>query len=146
MLLLHSYLRWLVFFGIIYFLVLTLFMIFRKNHNSENFVKKFNKNFFLLMIIVDIQLIIGLILFVFYFKGVYSLDKSILFKTKDIRFFMIEHPLIMLMFTFLMHWINRKIKKYNHPNQLYTIAIYLLISFLFLLIGMPWFRPWIRFY
>lgn len=145
MLHLHNYLRWLILLGIFYFLVLLIFLTLKKEFDKVKIKEILKKNYFFLMIAVDIQFVIGLILFGLSIKEIYALDFSTIFKTKEIRFFVVEHPLSMLIFTFFMHFIHIKIKNLEDSKKLYTIAMYLIISFIFLVIGIPWFRPLLRF-
>lgn len=67
-------------------------------------------------------------------------------KTKELRFYAVEHNLIMFLAVGLFHASQAKIKKEEIPFEKkykFILAIYLILI-LFFAIGIPWNRPLFR--
>ncbi len=99
------------------------------------------------MILMDVQLIIGLLLYFFFSqttKAGFS-DWKIAMKNKELRFFLVEHITIMLLATISFHIANIVLKRnYTQKRKLsLMMGIYFFILILFI-IGIPWFRPIFR--
>lgn len=146
MIYLHSYLRWLILIGVLYLIILTSFyLIIKKNMDLENLKKILIKNFLFFLILVDFQFLIGIYLFISNLIEINLSNFFTIMKIKESRFLFIEHPVMMLIFIFWNHFMSRKIKKMGNIKQIKIILAYLIINFLILLFGIPWFRPLFRF-
>lgn len=146
MIYLHSYLRWFILIGIVYLVVLiSFFLIFKRNTSLENLKIISKKNFLFFLILVDLQFLVGVYLFIYNLIETDLSNFSKIIKIKESRFLFIEHPVIMLIFTFWNHFINIKIKKIENFKQIKIIFVFLFIDFFILLFGIPWFRPLFRF-
>ena len=102
---------------------------------------------------MDIQLLIGLIL---YFTGAwFEALKHIGESMKDpmLRFFTVEHSLMMIIAWILVHAGRISVKKASTPNAKFKkTLIYFGIALLIILIAIPWpfreavTRPWFRWF
>lgn len=106
------------------------------------------------MIAVDIQLLLGIILFL----GVSPTIKlafqnmKMAMKNRGIRFFLVEHTFLMFVAIVLVHVGFAKAKRLEDDNQKHkAVAIYFTAALVAILIAIPWpfiskiARPWFRF-
>lgn len=84
---------------------------------------------------IHIQLLIGLAL---YFLSPKVIFNAATMKTELLRFFTMEHPLMMLIAIALITIGGVKAKRLNSPKSHRTILIYCGIGFLVLMAGIPW--------
>jgi len=99
----------------------------------------------ILTILVDIQFISGLILYFFNpnILGLWT-NFSMVMKQRELRIIVVEHPILMLIFVGLIHYLNVSVKKIENLNHYKKIIIISSISLIILILGIPWFRPLIR--
>ncbi len=134
----HSYIRWLVLLGGILALVLPFIT------NNDNITKKDKLPALFFMIICDIQLLIGLLL---YFKfsgyGVSAFNSGVgnVMKNDDLRKIAVEHfALMMIAFTFV-HIGYAKIKKATEIGRIKRVSlIFFGIAIVLILAAVPWGR------
>lgn len=145
----HNILRWFILLGIILILIqfIVTYIQFKSNKfEIQEFITNSKKNimkwFRVFTILVNIQFILG---FFIYILNPYIIEAWNHLKEREIRFIMLEHPFLMIIFVGLTHVINSKIKKLEFIKQYKTIFILYMISIVVLLAGIPWFRPLIRF-
>ena len=96
------------------------------------------------MISFDIQLLLGLILYSISptVRSFFDDFKSAV-KVKELRFFGMEHILLMILSAVLIHLAFRTAKKAGDSAQK-KIAIFSLFALVLTLAGIPWFRPLFR--
>lgn len=146
-LVLHNLLRWLVLlFG--FWAVIS--AVSGKTSNRDYLPGDSRSNFFF-MLSMDIQLLIGLIL---YFNGVWFESlKHIGESMKDpyIRFFTIEHEMMMIIAWILVHAGRIAVKKaVTSGSKFNKSLVFFGIALLLILIAIPWpfreavSRPWFR--
>ena len=146
-LVLHNLLRWLVLlFG--FWAVIS--AVSGKTSNRDYLPGDSRSNFFF-MLSMDIQLLIGLIL---YFNGVWFESlKHIGESMKDpyIRFFTIEHEMMMIIAWILVHAGRIAVKKaVTSRSKFNKTLVFFGIALLLILIAIPWpfreavSRPWFR--
>lgn len=99
----------------------------------------------LLTIFVDIQLVIGMVLYLF----VSPLTKAAFanfgaaMKNADLRFYAVEHILLMIIALVVIHIGRYKSKKASDTVQKHkAAAIFYTIGLILILAGIPWNRPW----
>lgn len=135
----HNLLRW---FVLIAFLIV-LVMAFRGWFGKKDWTKTDNLMGLLLTIFVDLQLVIGLILYLFvspFTKAAFA-DFGAAMKNADLRFYAVEHILIMIVALVLVHIGRVKSKKALISVQKHKkAAIWYGIAFILVLAGIPWDR------
>lgn len=135
LLVLHSLLRWFILLFGIWTVVSALSGLISK----RNFTKGDDKANFLFMIMMDLQLLIGLIL---YFGGVwFDRLKHLGQNMKDpmLRFFTLEHGLLMIIAWILVHAGRIAVKRSLTPRSKFKKElIYFGIALLIILIAIPW--------
>ncbi len=145
----HNILRWFILLGVLLILVKFIFTYIQLRSNKfeiQEFImntkKTFIKWFRGFNILINIQFILGIILYILnpYLTQVWNH-----LKVREIRFIMLEHPILMFIFVGLMHYIHLKFKKLEFINQFRTIFILFMIAVIVLFLGIPWFRPMIRY-
>ncbi len=151
----HNILRWFILVGLVLLLVKIFFdyvkfySFSRENKDTTILFNQSKKNieklFFFLTIIVNIQFALGFSLY-FFNPSVLNLwnDVSTLMKHRELRVIGIEHPLLMIIFVGLIHYLNVSIKKLENFNQYKKVLIIYTIAIIVLILGIPWFRPLIR--
>ncbi len=149
LLILHSILRWLV----LIFAFWTLFSAISGLASNRNYTRSDDKSNFFFMLSIDIQLLIGMIL---YFNGGwFERLKNLGDNMKDpaMRFFTLEHFLLMLIAWILVHAGRVSVKKASLPKSKFKKQlIYFGIALLIILLAIPWpfreaiIRPWIRWF
>ncbi|HZH74113.1 MAG TPA: hypothetical protein VFD91_16575 [Mariniphaga sp.] len=134
----HNLLRWLILLTI----VIALIFAFTGWFGKKEWTKKDNLVGLLLTIFIDLQLLTGLLL---YFVS--PLIKSALadfgaaMKNSDLRFFAMEHVLLMLIALILVHIGRSKSKKALLPVVKHkAAAIWFGVAFILILAGVPWER------
>lgn len=136
----HNLLRWLV---LIAFLIV-LVMAFRGWFGKKEWTRGDNLMGLLLTIFVDIQLLIGLILYFFvspFTKSAFA-DFGAAMKNQVLRFYAVEHILIMIIALVLIHIGRAKSKKaLLSVSRHKAAAIWYGIAFILILAGIPWDRP-----
>lgn len=148
-LILHDLARWLI----IIFAFWTLFAAIGGLMNSSNYSKSDNLANLLFMIFMDIQIVLGFILY--FNNGWFDKLKHLGAYMKDAnqRFFVMEHWLLMLIAWVLVHAGRISVKKAATSRLKYKkTLIYFGIALLLILIGIPWpfrealARPWFRWF
>ncbi len=148
----HNLVRWLILilmslvliYGILIWIYQKKNQLSFKSLENTNLFKINKKIFFYLFIVINIQFLIGFTLYplsTLVIGGWNHLSESI--KVKEVRFFMVEHPVLMVVLLGIIHAINGYLKKEN--ENFYKIQTFLIVlSFLIILYGVPWFRPIFR--
>ncbi|GIX41423.1 MAG: hypothetical protein KatS3mg129_1156 [Leptospiraceae bacterium] len=153
---LHNLFRWLILLVLILIIVkaiLDILKIFNKQLQNETgdlnlFLKskeQLRKFSLILTILVDIQFILGIILY-FFQSSLMDMwqEISTVMKQRELRVIIIEHPVLMIIFIALIHYLNVSVKKIETIHQYKKIILIGVISLIILLAGIPWFRPLIR--
>lgn len=148
-LILHDLARWLI----IIFAFWAVFAAIGGLMNKSNYSKADNTSSLLFMIFMDIQIVLG---FILYFNNAWF-DKlkhlGSYMKDANQRFFVLEHWLLMLIAWVLVHAGRISVKKAATSRAKYKkTLIYFGIALLLILIGIPWpfrealARPWFRWF
>lgn len=135
-LVLHSLVRWLI---LIFGLWAVLNAITGLTAKRVYSVKD-NRSNLLFMIFFDIQLLLGLILYFVnpWFKQLTTNTKLVM-KDSALRFFTVEHTLLMVIALILVHIGRSSVKRAGTDRQKHKKAlIYFGIAFLLILIAIPW--------
>jgi hypothetical protein len=96
---------------------------------------------------MDIQFLLGLLLYIFGEFGIKGLSKGMDFVTanKDYRFFGLEHLFYMLLVVILAHVGSILPRKAQEPAKKFMrAAIPFTLMVLLIIIGIPWWRPLLR--
>jgi hypothetical protein len=136
----HNIIRWFALIVGIVIAVLSFLGWFRKQEWSER-DRKWGVYYTIAM---DIQLLLGLLLY-FIFSPLTRLafqDFGAAMSNSGLRFFAIEHSLVMLLAVVFAHLGSALSKKAPDSAGKYKrAAIWYTLSVLLLIVGMPWFRP-----
>ncbi len=136
----HNLLRW---FVIIMMLLAVAFALYGWL-GKKPFTRKDNITGLLLTISVDLQLLIGLILYLFvspFTKAAFA-DFGAAMKNSVLRFYAVEHIMLMLIALILIHIGRVKTKKALTDVKKHRMAaIFYGIAFILILAGIPWDRP-----
>src|SRR5690554_3759496 len=135
----HNLFRWLILLGLLVAIIFALTGWFGK----KNWTRRDNLAGLLVTIFVDVQLLIGLILYFFvspFTKAAFA-DFGAAMKNADLRFYAVEHSLLMIVALILVH-IGRarsrkaalSVKKHKTAAIFYGAALILIIA------GIPWER------
>jgi uncharacterized membrane protein YphA (DoxX/SURF4 family) len=131
--------RWLVLIVIVLAVVFALVGWFKK----LNWTKKDNITGLILTIFMDIQFLVGIILYVFVSpltKAAFN-DFGAAMKNPALRFYAVEHILLMIIALVLVHIGRSKSKKAVAPWKKHrAAAIYYGIALVLILAGIPWDR------
>ena len=147
LLILHNLLRWLV----LLFAFWTLISAISGMAGKKEYTANDGRANFFFMLSMDIQLLIGLILY--FSNGWFERLKNLGDNMKDsmLRFFTMEHALLMIIAWILVHAGRISVKKAaTSPAKFKKTLIYFGIALLLILISIPWpFReavakPWFR--
>lgn len=134
----HSYIRWLVLLGGVLAMVLPFIS------NNQNVTKKDRMPALFFMIICDIQLLIGLALYLKYSGyglSAFSGGMGNVMKNADLRKIAVEHFVMMTLAIVLVHIGYSKIKKATASATIRkTSLIFFGIALLLILAGIPWNR------
>jgi hypothetical protein len=132
----HSYWRWLVLISLL-FCIIKSFIDFRKGNVYSNFDGLLRK---ITISIVHIQLILGVLLYtVSPFVKFFFMDISSGLHLREVRFFAIEHSLMMGVSIVLITIGAVKTKRKTDDNQKHrTTLIWFGIALLIILLNIPW--------
>lgn len=137
----HNLFRWLVLIVAVIAIEFALVGLFgkRKWRKADNVLGM------LLTIFVDIQLVVGMVLYLF----VSPLTKAAFanfgaaMKNADLRFYAVEHILLMIIALVVIHIGRYKSKKASTAIRKHrAAAIFYSIGLIIILLGIPWSRPW----
>lgn len=135
----HNMFRWLVLIA----LVLAVLFAFAGWFGKKEWSKRDNITGLLLTILMDIQFLTGMILYAFVSpitKAAFA-DFGAAMKNADLRFYAVEHILMMIVALVLVHIGRSKSKKATNPvKQHRAAAIFYTIGLLLILAAIPWDR------
>jgi hypothetical protein len=135
----HNMFRWLVLIVIVLAVAFAFIGWFRK----RDWTKKDNITGLILTIFMDIQFLVGIILYAFVSpltKAAFS-DFGAAMKNSVLRFYAVEHLLLMIIALVLVHIGRSKSKKATAPWKKHrAAAIYYVIALVLILLGIPWDR------
>jgi len=135
----HNMFRWLVLIA----LIITLIFAFAGWFGKKNWTKRDHVSGLVLSIFLDIQFLVGLILYFFVCsvtKAAFA-DFGAAMKNADLRFYAVEHILLMIIALVLVHIGRIKIKRINADWKKHRAAvIWYGISLLLILAAIPWNR------
>ena len=135
----HNMFRWLILIVIVFAVVFAFIGWF----NKRDWNKKDNITGLILTIFMDIQFFVGIILYAFVSpitKAAFS-DFGAAMKNADLRFYAVEHILMMVIALVLVHIGRSKSKKTVAPWKKHrVVAIYYGIALMLILLGIPWER------
>jgi ABC-type dipeptide/oligopeptide/nickel transport system permease component len=138
----HNTFRWLVLIA----LVLAIAFAFSGWLGKKNWKKPDNITGLLLTIFMDIQFLVGLILYAFVSpltKAAFA-DFGAAMKNADLRFYAVEHIILMIIALALVHIGRSKSKKAATPvKQHRSAAIFYTIGLVVILAAIPWDRAFI---
>ncbi len=138
----HSYFRWAI---LLPFVLSFIFLII--SIKNKEFSITFKNLHRIASIAISIQFVIGILLYSI--SPVISIalsDMASAMKIKELRFYAVEHNVIMFLAVGLFHASQAKIKKQEIPFEKkykFILAVYLILI-LFFAIGIPWNRPLFR--
>ncbi len=138
----HSYVRW----GVLILLVYTFIQAYKNITASSLEVERFGKALSWYVILLDIQLLLGLVMYVFASPQIQHAfqDFGAAMKRTDLRFWAVEHPIIMLIVIVLGHVAKIKFKRLEDARKTFrSIALLLGISLIILLLVIPWPFSWV---
>ncbi len=139
---LHSYLR----YGILILFAYSLFLFF-KSFKAKSLSDSHKKVHKILTIVSDVQLVLGFVLFSFFSPIVQHAlsDMKSAMKDKELRFFTVEHTVMMFLVVVFLHILNFKAKKSpDSPSTIRLFAIFYSLVLVLFIVGIPWFRPLFR--
>lgn len=95
---------------------------------------------------IDIQLLVGLLLYIFFspftLQAIRNFGFGTIMEQVDYRFFAVEHLFYMLLAVVFAHLGSALPKKVDRPVDKHRrAAIWFGLALLLILIGIPWFRP-----
>lgn len=135
----HNLFRWLVLIA----LVLAVLFAFIGWLGKKEWSKKDKITGLVLTIFMDIQFLVGLILYAFvspFTKAAFA-DFGAAMKNADLRFYAVEHILLMLIALVFVHIGKAKSKKAKTSfNKHRAAAIWYGLAFILVLAGIPWDR------
>ncbi len=135
---LHALLRWVV----LILIVSAVLRAFLGMQSKKTFSNSDQKTGFFLMIACDIQLLIGLVLYIagpWGIKNIQQLGMSAVMKDGYSRFFAVEHILMMIVAIVLIHIGRAKAKKMGEAVGAHKVSfIYYVIAFVIMMISIPW--------
>lgn len=138
----HNLFRWLVLIVLILAVGFALIGWLKK----QEWTKKDNITGLLLTIFIDIQFLVGIVLYAFVSpltKTAFA-DFGAAMKNSDLRFYAVEHISLMIIALVLVHIGRAKSKKATAPWKKHrAAAIFYGISFLLILASIPWERAFI---
>jgi hypothetical protein len=139
-LLIHNLIRWVVVISAVVAIIRSFIGWF----GSKEWTDMDRKVGLIYTISIDIQILLGLLLYFFFSditKGVFS-DFSSAMSVEGIRFFAIEHALLMLLGVVFAHLGSYLPKKVDDSKSKYRrAAIWYTLSVVVILLGTPWMRP-----
>lgn len=133
----HNLLRWVI----VIFGILTIVLIYSGFFNKKTWSKGVERISTFFTISLDVQLVVGLLLYFVFSNLTKSMfaDISAAMQNSTLRFFGIEHVLVMMLAIMFAH-IGKSIgkKKLNDEEKFKRAAIFFSISFLLVILGIPW--------
>lgn len=136
---LHNALRWLV----LIVALITLLKYFMSWFSHKRWEKSDNILGIIFTAVMDVQLLIGLALYFFISpitKAAFQ-NMGTAMKNPELRFYLVEHFLMMLVAVVLVHIGRSKSKKATSPRKKFGSAlVYFAIAYVLLLVGIPWGR------
>lgn len=135
----HNGLRWLVLLSLILAIVLAFYGWFAK----KEWKGRDKSLSLILMIFMDLQFLVGMFLYIF-FSPITKLafrDFGAAMKNPDLRFYVVEHALMMLIAVALVH-IGRSVTKKDITGEKRhrAAAIFYTLSLVIILLAIPWDR------
>ena len=134
-LVLHNIIRWLILiFGIV-----TVINALSGIRSKRAYSVKDDKASLFFMVFMDIQLLLGLILF--FTNGWFDKIKagmSEVMKNNYDRFFIIEHSLLMVMAWILVHVGRTVVKRSDNDKKFKKMMLYFGVALLLILLSIPW--------
>ncbi|MEZ5046417.1 MAG: hypothetical protein R2831_05445 [Chitinophagaceae bacterium] len=134
----HSILRWVLLF----LLLFTIVSAFIGKQQQKSFTKQDNALSLLLVSVADLQLLIGLYLYImgaWGIKNIQQIGMSAAMKDSFSRFFAVEHIMGMVIAIVLLHIGRAKSKRALDDIKKHKVLFtYTLISFILILISIPW--------
>ena len=136
LLIIHSYLRWIA----LGFLLFGLIFIFLKKSNKDIYTTKHYQLFKAIKNVFNLQFLVGILLLTQspMVKAFWS-QVSQAVKWREIRFFGLEHPFMMILGVLLLNFFTDKTKEKIGSNNTfnYLFVNYLIILFI-LFVSIPW--------
>jgi hypothetical protein len=139
----HNFFRWIV----IIMAILALVRAYLGWFGNRNWTERDARIGSFLAMSVDIQLLLGLILYIFLSPLTTRLfqDFGSAMQDPTVRFFGIEHLVYMLVAVALIHIGNSRTKKADQSTLKFrNAAIFFSLAILLVLIAIPWSRPLLR--
>ena len=136
---LHNTLRWLV----LVVALITLAKYFMAWFSHNRWKKSDNILGIVFTAVMDLQLLVGLALYFFLSPITQAAFQNIgaAMKNAELRFYLVEHFLLMLIAVVLVHIGRSKSKKATVPRKKFGVALlYFSIAYILLLVGIPWGR------
>ena len=135
-LVIHNILRWAVLLFGVWAVVAALFAVISK----RGYTSSDNKTSLFFMISCDVQLLLGLIL---YFRGTWfdqvKSNMGAVMKNSPIRFFAVEHALMMIIAWLLVHVGRSMVKRADTDTKKHKLTlIYFGIALIIILAMIPW--------
>ncbi len=138
LLFLHAWLRWLL----LLLLLIALYRAFQRRSDPQWY--PFDQRVIQwIAIIATIQLLLGVTLYLFFSPSVsHALaNPAVAMRTSHLRFWMVEHPTMMLLVIGIAHWQRAKVQRYEDATaKRKTIRLWSGIMVILLLAGTPF--PW----
>ena len=138
----HNMLRWLVLVTLIFAVAFAFVGWFKK----REWTKKDNITGMLLTIFIDIQFLVGIVLYAFVSPITQAAfnDFGAAMKNSDLRFYAVEHISLMVIALILIHIGRAKTKKaIGHWKKHRIATIFYGISLLLILAAIPWERAFV---
>ncbi len=150
LLILHSWLRWLILIAAVWTVVRAL----RGMIGHKHYTKGDNRSSLFFSIFMDIQFLAGI--FLYFVRGwakKWSGDVGAMMGNSAARFFALEHLLLMVIALILVHIGRSSVKKANIDRKRHSRSfIFFGLALLLILAAIPWpfradlgFHPWFRF-
>ena len=135
----HNLFRWLV----LVTLLIAVLLAFAGWFGKKEWIKRDNITGLLLTIFIDIQFLVGIILYAFVSpitKAAFN-DFGTAMKNADLRFYAVEHILMMIIALVLVHVGRAKSKKANASWKKHRAsAIFYGLAFIIIILAIPWNR------
>ena len=139
---LHNIIRWVALILVLFATISAIYGIFGKRDWTET-----NRKLGLFSTIaLDIQLLLGLLLYIFFSPITKSalLDFGAAMGVAELRFFALEHGFFMLLAIVFAHLGSILPRRVESSNAKYKrAAIFFGLALIFLLLGIPWDRPFL---
>ena len=135
----HNLFRWLVLFA----LLVAILFAFMGWIGQRKWTRKDNITGLLLTIFMDIQFLLGIVLYFFVSPITQNAFKDFgaAMKNADVRFYAVEHILMMIIALVLVHLGRSKSKKIQVPWKKHrTAALFYTVALLLILAAIPWER------